>query len=170
MHAFPILSILGQHLKPSYKAIWNVTPFMKPLQPTFHPLPPLTPPHEICLFSQHGKTILCSLKTDLIICMEKKNSGDSLCLLFCFAPKPQISTLCVFLDRWCFDFSPIMENAVQSLFNKSLITVEKSKRTRWWGSLSIVRTENQVGTSLDYWHNQERPDRQPHQNWNQDRR
>ena len=32
-HAFLVLSILRQHLRSSYKPIWNLTPFMKLLQP-----------------------------------------------------------------------------------------------------------------------------------------
>ena len=34
-HAFLVLSILRQHLRSSYKPIWNLTPFMKLLQPSW---------------------------------------------------------------------------------------------------------------------------------------
>ena len=48
-----------------------------------------------------------------------------------------------------FWFGLIMENDAQSLFNKSLITVENPLETSP-RSLSIVRTKNQVPPSLDY--------------------
>ena len=56
------------------------------------------------------------------------------------------------LYRRCSAFGLIMENDAQSLFNKSLITVENPLETSP-RSLSIVRTKNQVPPSLDYWHN-----------------